>query len=159
MPVEPRKGRSLIRAALDIAADQWTLLVLRELYMGARQWSDFTAWLNIPPATLNQRLKQLVETGCVAKHSVAGSTSIYQLTEKGVDRFAFQMAAREWQLRWHPRGGAFVTPWVHDADSAALQNSVPCLRQGASLARSSLLNVPCCCVKPAHSRSRADCRV
>lgn len=119
MPDETRKGRSLIRASLDIAADQWTLLVLRELYIGARQWSDFTAWLNIPPATLNQRLKQLVKTGCVAKHSVAGSRgSAYQLTEKGVDRFAFQMAAREWQLRWHPRGGAFVTPWVHECGAA-----------------------------------------
>lgn len=119
MPDEHRKGQSLIRAALDIVADHWTLLVFRELYMGARQWSDFTNWLNIPPATLNQRLKQLVRTGCVTKQSASGASgSSYELTEKGGALFPFQMAAREWQLRWHPREGAFVTPWLHECGAA-----------------------------------------
>lgn len=108
-------GRSLIRAALDIVADYWTILIFRELYIGARQWSDLTSWLSIPPATLNERLKQLVKVGCLTRQRIVGSRVLaYELTERGIDLFPFQMAAREWQLRWHAREGAFVTPWVHE---------------------------------------------
>lgn len=114
MSSAPAGGRGLMRAALDIVADNWTILMLRELFMGARQWSDFTIWLNIPPATLNARLKQLVRAECIAKDQASrGGAPSYELTEKGRDLFPVQMAMREWQLRWHPREGAWVTPWVH----------------------------------------------
>ncbi|AMN47682.1 hypothetical protein ACG33_11340 [Steroidobacter denitrificans] len=107
-------GRSLIRAALDIVADYWTILLCRELYIGARQWSHFMAWLRVSPVTLSIRLKQIVKAGLVKTTSNSGSAGpTYELTQKGIDLFPFQMAIREWQLRWHPREDAFVTPWLH----------------------------------------------
>ncbi len=106
--------RSLIRAALDIVADQWTILILREFFIGASQWSDFTNALNIPPATLNARLKQLVRSGCVVKRALPPNGAPgYELTDKGSQLFPIQMAMREWQLKWDARPGAWVTPWVH----------------------------------------------
>lgn len=105
---------SSIRIALDVVADFWTLLILRELFVGATQWRELEERLETPPATLNKRLKSLVDVGCIEKVKLAGRKgSAYHLTEMGKDLFPFQMASREWQLKWDPRPGVFVTPWVH----------------------------------------------
>ena len=106
--------KSTISAALDIVADNWTVLLLRELFLGASTWGDFSKQLNISPATLNKRLKQLLDSGCVVKDSKPGSrTTSYRLTESGVDLFPFMVTAREWQITWDQKTKAYLSPWVH----------------------------------------------
>ena len=107
--------KSTFSAALDIVADSWTILLIRELFIGSTTWGEFTEHLNISPATLNKRLKQLLDAGCIVKDSKPGSrTTSYLLTESGVDLFPFLVSAREWQLTWDERTIAYTTPWIHD---------------------------------------------
>ncbi len=107
--------KSTITAALDIVADSWTVLLLRELFLGSSTWGEFSKHLNISPATLNKRLKQLVDAGCLIKDSKPGSrTTSYLLTESGVDLFPFMITAREWQITWDKRLNAYTSPWVHN---------------------------------------------
>lgn len=103
-----------LTAMLNIIADRWVLLLLRELYMGANSWSQFVDALDISPAILNKRLKFLIDTQCLIKISVPGKRETnYQLTQAGKELFPFMAAAREWQLRWDKRTGAYVSPFVH----------------------------------------------
>ena len=107
--------QSTISAALDIVSDSWTILLLRELFLGSSTWGEFTQRLNISPATLNKRLKQLVDAGCLTKDSKPGSrTTSYVLTEAGVALFPFMAAAREWQITWDLNTKAYTSPWVHN---------------------------------------------
>lgn len=107
-------GKSTIGAALDIVADSWTILLLRELFLGASTWGDFSEHLNISPATLNKRLKQLIDAGCLIKDAKPGSrTTSYVLTESGEELFPFMLAAREWQLSWDKKLNAYASPWIH----------------------------------------------
>lgn len=103
-----------IRIALDVVADYWTALLFREMFMGATQWTEFQNNLEIPPSTLKRKLTFLIKSGCVEKLKRKSSrVSSYQLTEMGKDLFPFQMASREWQIKWDRRPGVFLTPWVH----------------------------------------------
>jgi len=106
---------SSIGAALDIVADHWMLLLLREFFLGTTTWGELEKSLRISPATLNKRLTQLIDAGCLTKERVAGQKKLsYQLTQAGKELFPFMVTAREWQLKWDVRPEAYVTPWVHE---------------------------------------------
>ncbi|MEY3008246.1 MAG: hypothetical protein RI942_2588 [Pseudomonadota bacterium] len=109
------KRNDSLSTMLDIISDRWILLLLRELYLGSNSWSQFVDILDISPAILNKRLKLLVDAKCLTKASQPGRRETrYVLTEAGEDLYPFMAAAREWQLRWDRRHGAFVSPFFHD---------------------------------------------
>lgn len=65
--------------ALDVLGDRWTLLIVRNLLLGAQTWSELRAGLpGVAKNLLAQRLKQLVEDGIV--EHVDGP---YALTARG----------------------------------------------------------------------------
>ncbi|MEL0305948.1 MAG: winged helix-turn-helix transcriptional regulator [Halieaceae bacterium] len=108
------RAQSSVGAALDIVADQWTLLIIRDLFAGVSTWKGLSDSLVISPATLKRRLDLLIAAGCVTRNQEAGKKQVrYKLTTKGFELFPFLMAAREWQLRWDARPEARVTNWHH----------------------------------------------
>lgn len=74
----------LARAA-EIVGQRWTLLILRDLAVSPRRYSDLVAGLpGIPTNTLASRLKDLEEAGVVRRAVTAGERSvIYELTPRG----------------------------------------------------------------------------
>jgi DNA-binding HxlR family transcriptional regulator len=75
-----------IARGLDVIGDRWTLLVLRELSLGAQRFTDLRRNLaGIPPNVLSQRLKRLGEDGMVAVEELPppAARSVYKLTERG----------------------------------------------------------------------------
>jgi DNA-binding HxlR family transcriptional regulator len=65
-----------IAKATEILGERWTILILRELLMGGRRFSDLQRGLgDISPALLTSRLKSLEEQGMVARRRVAGQRS------------------------------------------------------------------------------------
>ncbi|RDV46175.1 HxlR family transcriptional regulator [Leifsonia sp. ku-ls] len=75
----------LARAA-EIVGQRWTLLILRDLSVGPRRYSELVAGLpGIPTNTLATRLKELEDEGLVARTvPPAGERSVvYALTPRG----------------------------------------------------------------------------
>lgn len=75
-----------IARGLDILGDRWTLLVLRELLLGPKRFSDLETGLGrIGPDVLAQRLRDLESSGLVRRATldVPGRTRVYELTERG----------------------------------------------------------------------------
>lgn len=74
-------------AALDLLGDRWTLLVVRELVLGPRRWTDLLANLGgIGKNLLSDRLRELEDAGLVTTQVLPWSSSrtrLYQLTESG----------------------------------------------------------------------------
>lgn len=65
-----------ISKASEILGERWTILILRELIMGARRFSELQRGLgDISPALLTARLKSFEQQGLVAKRRPSGQRS------------------------------------------------------------------------------------
>ncbi|MGW0484147.1 winged helix-turn-helix transcriptional regulator [Nonomuraea sp. NPDC003214] len=72
---------------LDLIGERWTLLVVRELLLGPKRFTDLRTGLpGVSPDVLTQRLRELAEAGIVQRRKLpapAGSW-VYDLTEWGM---------------------------------------------------------------------------
>jgi DNA-binding HxlR family transcriptional regulator len=75
-----------IARALDVVGERWALLVVRELILGPKRFTDLRAGLpNVGPDVLTQRLKELEAVGVVERRMLAppAASRVYELTERG----------------------------------------------------------------------------
>lgn len=72
--------------ALEIAGERWALLVIRDLLVGPKRFSDLQRGLpKIPSNILTARLKELEESGIVSRRAQARPSGgvVYELTDDG----------------------------------------------------------------------------
>ncbi|HWU60049.1 MAG TPA: helix-turn-helix domain-containing protein [Microbacteriaceae bacterium] len=103
----------LARAA-EIVGQRWTLLILRDLSVGQRRYSDLAAGLpGIPTNTLASRLKELEEEGLVRRIAPSGADRavVYGLTPRGEELEPALDALSRWGAGGMraPRDGEIVT--------------------------------------------------
>lgn len=75
-----------IARTLDIIGDRWTLLIVRDLFMGKTRFKEFLASSpGLPSKLLSDRLKKLEEHGLVerAVYSQHPLRAEYRLTDQG----------------------------------------------------------------------------
>lgn len=91
-----------IAKASEILGERWTFLIVRELLMGARRFSEFQRGLGlISPALLTSRLKYLEDQGVLARRRIPGQKGFeYLPTEAGEKLMPILMALGEWGLCW-----------------------------------------------------------
>lgn len=87
-----------IARALAVVGDGWTLLILREFFLGSQRFGEFEKALGIAPNILAQRLGRLVEDGVVEVIDMArnGRAQAYALTDRGRDLFPILVALMQW---------------------------------------------------------------
>src|SRR6266702_145785 len=91
-----------VAQALEVLGDWWTLLVVREAFVGTRRFADFEANLGISKNILSKRLARLVRGGVLERVDAGrlGTRYEYVLTPMGKDLFAVLTALRQWGDRW-----------------------------------------------------------
>src|SRR3954453_3621501 len=75
-----------IAAGLDLIGDRWTLLILRELSIADRRFTDLrSALTGIAPNLLTERLRSLQSIGLVSMVELPppAARSVYRLTDEG----------------------------------------------------------------------------
>jgi DNA-binding HxlR family transcriptional regulator len=75
-----------IARALDVVGERWALLVVRELTLGPKRFTDLRAGLpNVGPDVLAQRLRELDGAGVVRRRTLAppAGSRVYELTDRG----------------------------------------------------------------------------
>ena len=75
-----------VARALDLVGERWALLVVRELLLGPKRFTDLRAGLpHVSPDILAQRLRELEDSGIVRRGKLPppAGARIYQLTERG----------------------------------------------------------------------------
>jgi DNA-binding HxlR family transcriptional regulator len=88
--------------ALDLIGERWALLVLRELMLGPKRFSDLRADLpGISANTLTQRLEGLEATGLVVRRRLPppASAQVYELTEWGYEAEPIVQVMGRWATR------------------------------------------------------------
>ena len=103
--------------ALDVVGDRWALLVVRELVLGPKRFTDLRDGLpGIGPNVLSQRLKELEATGVIRRRELPppAASTVYELTEWGkeLDDIVIQLA--RWGVRSPdvPREAETRPEWV-----------------------------------------------
>jgi DNA-binding HxlR family transcriptional regulator len=94
-------GCSIARA-LDVVGERWALLVVRELLLGPKRYTDLRKGLpNASPNVLSERLRQLERDGVVRRRKLpppAGSR-VYELTDWGLELEELVTSLGRWGAR------------------------------------------------------------
>ena len=100
---------------LQIIADAWSFLTLREMYLGAKRFDEIQEVLGLPRSTLSSRLAQLVEGQVVARvqYCQAPPRFEYRLTEKGLDLYLVMLSMLRFGDDWLSGGGDPPMELVH----------------------------------------------
>jgi len=87
-----------IARTLDVIGDWWSLLIVRDAFLGKRRFSEFHKSLGLAKNILCMRLQKLVSHGIFeAVPSLCGSAyQEYALTEKGRRLYLVLVALRQW---------------------------------------------------------------
>lgn len=87
-----------VAQTLEVVGEWWTLLILRDSFLGVRRFDEFVERLGISRNVLTDRLDTLVEHGVLERRTYdeARNRSEYVLTERGRDLWPVLTALRQW---------------------------------------------------------------
>src|ERR687895_1821390 len=88
--------------ALDLVGERWALMVVRELVLGPKRFTDLRTGLpQASPNVLAQRLKELEEVGVVRKRRLPppAASQVYELTDWGRELESVLIALGRWGAR------------------------------------------------------------
>ena len=91
-----------IPRALDRIGERWALMVVRELVLGPKRFTDIKQSLpHASPNVLTQRLKELEQSGVVRKRKLPppASVQVYELTEWGAELDRVLLELGRWGAR------------------------------------------------------------
>jgi DNA-binding HxlR family transcriptional regulator len=91
-----------VAGALAVLGDTWSLLVLRELFLGAHRFDQMQQHLGIARNVLAARLKRLVEHGLLEKrlYEAHPPRFEYHLTRQGLDLHPVIVGLMQWGDRY-----------------------------------------------------------
>jgi DNA-binding HxlR family transcriptional regulator/putative sterol carrier protein len=113
-------GCSIARA-LDFVGERWALLVVRELLLGPKRYTDLRRGLpNASPNVLSERLRELERAGIVRRRKLPppAGARVYELTPWGLELEGIVMSLGSWAAR-SPAPSSDHAP-VRSADSVVL---------------------------------------
>src|SRR3954462_3736225 len=87
-----------VARALEVLGDRWTLLVIRDAFLGVRRFDDFQRDLGVARNVLSDRLQRLVDEGLLERHRYQERPERfeYRLTEKGLDLWPVLVSLISW---------------------------------------------------------------
>jgi DNA-binding HxlR family transcriptional regulator len=87
-----------VAGALEVVGEKWSLLVVRELFLGTRKFNDIAANTGAPRDVLTARLRRLEDLGVIERraYSQHPPRHEYVLTAAGKDLRPVIMALKEW---------------------------------------------------------------
>jgi DNA-binding HxlR family transcriptional regulator len=87
-----------IARALELVGERWTLLIIRDAFLGLRRFDEFQESLRISRNVLTDRLNRLVEEGIfeVIPYGTRQDRYDYQLTRMGLDLHVALVGLRQW---------------------------------------------------------------
>jgi DNA-binding HxlR family transcriptional regulator len=88
--------------ALEVVGERWSLLILREVFLGVRRFDEIQADLGIARNVLQTRLTRLVEQGVLERRAYQERPTRweYRLTQKGLDLWPTLVALMQWGDRY-----------------------------------------------------------
>ena len=105
MNIENQIISNPVARALKIVGDRWTILILRDAFLGRHKFSEFRQYSQIARGTLTNRLEFLIEQDILHKvlYTQSPSRFEYKLTPKGLALYPWALLVWEWETHWVER--------------------------------------------------------
>ncbi len=124
-----------VARSLAVVGDRWTLLVLRDAFLGTRRFEDFQRQLGISRHRLSDRLGKLVEAGVFNRvpYQQRPLRHEYRLTRKGLGLYPVLMTLAQWGNEWADDGNGPPVEYVHRRCGEVMQPTMSCSACGERL--------------------------
>ena len=124
-----------IARTLSVVGDRWTMLIIRNAFMGLRRFDDFQENLGVTRHVLSERLKRLVENEILQKvqHPDRADRFEYRLTEKGLQLYPILLSMTNWADQWMDQGLGAPVQYQHKACGKIFQPLLTCSECGESI--------------------------
>lgn len=102
-----------VATALDLVGERWALLIVRDLLVGPRRFTDLRQGLpRVPTNILSTRLKELQEAGVVRRAHLAHCGLVYELTDfgRGLEDVVLGLGRWGFQALGEPGTDEVLTP-------------------------------------------------
>jgi DNA-binding HxlR family transcriptional regulator len=124
-----------IARSLELVGERWTILVLRDVFLGRRRFDELQRSLGVARNVLAARLERLVDEGILERvpYQERPLRYEYRLTEKGVDLWPVIVELLQWGDRYAaPEAGPPIV-LRHRGCGGELGEGRVCSRCGESL--------------------------
>src|SRR3954469_16609663 len=83
---------------LEVVGERWTLLILRDAFLGVRRFDDFRSRLDVSRNVLSRRLADLVEAGLLRREPYQQRPARYDYlpTEKALELWPALAGLAQW---------------------------------------------------------------
>ncbi|MGH8923311.1 MAG: winged helix-turn-helix transcriptional regulator [Acidimicrobiia bacterium] len=127
--------RCSVANTAELVGDQWTIVILRDAFLGVRRFDDFQKDLGIARNVLAERLNRLVDVGILTTrlYEERPPRHEYLLTEKGKDLLDVLVALRRWGDRWNAPEERFIRPLRHLECGEIMEGVMSCNHCGQPL--------------------------
>ncbi|WP_316163275.1 helix-turn-helix domain-containing protein [Bradyrhizobium sp. SZCCHNRI20481] len=125
-----------IARSLDAIGDWWSLLIIRDAFLGVRRFSAFQRSLGMAKNILTVRLRALVDRGILTTEPAADGSSYrdYVLTPKGRGLFPILVALRQWSEEFDEHPDEIATALVDRANRRPVRKLMLTAEDGRTLA-------------------------
>jgi DNA-binding HxlR family transcriptional regulator len=124
-----------IARTVSILGERWTLVILRQAFLGARRFEDYQRGLGIARNMLADRLRTLVDEEILERrpYSEHPPRFEYRLTAKGRDLYPILVTLMQWGDRYggHEEGAPMVL--VHETCGHVADPALTCSHCGEPL--------------------------
>lgn len=104
-----------VARALSVVGERWTMLIIRDAFLGTRRFDQFQGNLGITRHRLSERLGKLVDAGVLVKvpYSERPLRHEYRLTRKGLGLYPVLLTLARWGDEWMDGGEGAPLEYVH----------------------------------------------
>jgi DNA-binding HxlR family transcriptional regulator len=132
-----------VAQCLEVVGEWWSLLIVRDAFLGVTRFDDFQRRLGISRNVLHHRLDKLVDAGVLHKvpYSTRPPRSEYRLTQRGKDLWPVLTSMRQWGDRYAAPNGPPVEV-VHTACGSSAPTETVCSSCGERVTARDVSVVP-----------------
>ena len=154
-----REMNCSVARTLAVIGERWTMLILREAFLGRHRFDEFQQGTGIARNILSSRLRDLMRDGILDRVRSEGDNGRveYRLTRKGLELYPVLIAMMRWGDTWLSDESGPPMTLIHRACGARMAPDMVCSHCGEHLTAREVVAVPRR-PAPAHARraERAD---
>ena len=145
MKINNNRSGCPISTTLDLVGDRWSLIIIRDIFIGRTTFSDFLgAPEKIATNILRDRLNKLINFEIIAfrVHPKNKKIKDYYLTEKGIDLYPVLYEMSSWSLKHlefdlHP----FTQQWLEDNEGKSASDIIQETMRNYKVQRKEILDL------------------
>jgi DNA-binding HxlR family transcriptional regulator len=124
-----------VARTLELVGERWTLLIIRDAFLGVRRFGDFAERLGVARNVLQDRLERLVEAGVLEKvpYQERPLRHEYRLTDMGLDLWPSVVALMQFGDKHLAGEGGVPMLVLHRDCGGELDDHRICKRCGAAV--------------------------